>query len=425
MNIKDFFKGFSRRKSNHNLDKYTLNSVPTLASILGSQEDDGISALDLVASYFASLSLKVYERKNNRHISNHWFTELIRNPNIDDIQFDFFYRIAYDYLKSGNVFLYVYLESKSGMPVSLFRLPPEEVSVTRNEHKQKVFTHKGTQYSAHNILHIPSRFCFDGTVGKSIFKTHAQTFDTFYNLNSQLKKAATNYAVEGDRPVLDISEKFDNVSDEQARTFRDSFIHEYSGSENVSKPIVLMKGLKLSSLKGSPLSQREQQFFENRKEQKDIIADIFGIPKGFTGGETHFSLEDLHILLLGNAIRPIALTVSQYFNKLLDRFDGGTSYVEFNFNSLLRTSLQTRIDSYAKQLGNAVLTPNEIRVLEGLPETRDDSGDNLFIPANLLPLQKEIVDAFLASSRQKIEAMQNAQPQQEEKDMLNVGDDKK
>ncbi|UTC82646.1 phage portal protein [Treponema denticola] len=427
MNIFNFFKSKQNTQKRGNpLVNYTLHSIPTLASVLSGPEDDGIGAIDLIASYFASLSLKVYSAKNNKTIDDHWLAALIKNPNMDDAQFNFFYQIAYDYLNEGNVYIYIYIDRTSGRPTSFFRLPPNEVTVYRNDSRHKIFRHKDREYTAKNIIHIPSRFSFDGTTGKSIFKKHAATFDTFSDLNSQLKKSATNFAVEGDRPVLDISEAFDSVTDEQADAFRDKFIREYSGVENVSKPVVLKKGFKLTSLKGAPLSQREQQFFENRKEQKEIINDIFGVPKGFNGGETSLDLEALHILFLGNAIRPIALTVAQYFNKLLDRFDFGKTYVKFNFNSLLRTSLQSRIDSYSKQLGNGILTPNEIRGMEGLPPTVDDAGDNLFIPANLLPLKKDIVDSFLASSRLKLAELENkGENTGNEEKLLNLGDDKK
>ena len=425
MKFFDMLKNTFAKRNIAGLERYTLHSVPTLASLVKSQEDDGIGSLDLIAAYFASLSLKVFRSRNNKQDEEHWFAYLIRNPNPDEVQFNFFYQIAYDYLKYGNVFIYLHIDPKEGRPTAMFRLPPNETYVKRGDDLQKTFTYHGKTYTAKNVLHIPSRFCYNGTKGKSIFEAHAKTFDIFGDLNAQLQKSTQNYAVEGDRPVLDISEKFDNVSDEQAYAFRDKFIHEYSGSENVSKPIVLLKGLKLSSLKGSPLSQREQQFFENRKEQKEIVNEIFGVPQGFTGGDTKFDIEALHILFLGNAIRPIALTVAQYFNKMLDRFDFGKSYVEFNFNTLLRTSLQSRIDSYMKQLGNAVLTPNEIRSLEGRPATKDEAGDNLFIPANLIPLQKEIVDAYLASSRLKLAEAQEKAGEENEKKEQKIGDDKK
>ena len=410
------------------LQRYNINARPTITSILSNNADDGVGGIDLIASHFASLSLKVYNSKNGREKGDHWLTALIKNPNIDDVQFVFFYNIAYDYLTAGNVYIYIYIDRETGRPTSFFRLPPSEVTVLRDEQKQKIFIHAGKQYTAKNILHIPSRHHYDNTKGQSIFKAHAETFDTLNDLNDQLRKSANNFAVEGDRPVLDISEKFENVTDAQAEAFRDKFISDYSGPENVSKPIVLMKGLKLASLKGAPLSQREQQFFENRKEQKETINDILGIPQGFNGGQTTLDLEALHILFLGNAIRPIALTVSQYFNKLLDRFDFGKTYVEFNFNSLLRTGIQTRIESYAKQLGNGILTPNEIRALEGMPATKDGAGENLFIPANLIPLQEDIINAFLASSRLKLaeaEQKKSENDEKNEKNLINLGDDKK
>jgi len=412
--IKSFFK-FKKRDAGVPLHT-VFHQAPTLHDILYSTPEDGIGALDLVCSYFASTSLKVYSARNKTVLDKHWFSMLIKSPNDEDIPFQFLYQAAKDYLVAGNVYIYIYVDYTTGKPCALFRLPAREVSTVRNERNQKVFTYRNQSYTSKQILHIPSRYGFDGTVGRSIFAVNAGTFDILGKLNDQLRSSTK--AIIGDRPILDISERYSDVSDEQAGYFRDKFIKEYSGVENASKPIVVNKGVKVSSLKGTPLSQKDQQFFENRNDQKKAICELFGVPVGFFGGETNFDIESMHILLLDNAIRPLALSFSQYFNKLLDRYDFGKSYVEFNFNSLLRTSLQARIESYSKQLTNGMLSPNEIRELEGRPPTQDDSGDNLFIPSNIIPVRKEQIEAYLASSRLKLKEM-------EEKENLDLGDDKK
>ena len=424
MTIFDTLKAaFKKRSRQPLLEKYTLHTVPTLASVITPHQDDGIGAVDIICSYFASLSLKVYSSRKKSELTDHWFSALIRSPNEDDVPFHFFYQLAHDYLCKGKALIYIYTDSATDTPTALFRIPPDEVIIYRDEGMEKKFIYRRKELTRKNILHIPSRFGFDGTDGKSIFSVNGETFTTFAELNRQLRDSTKDYALVGDRPVIDATESFEALTSEQQDAIRDKFIAEYSGVENMSKPIVLSGGMKLASMKGAPISQREQQFSENRRAQKETIAEIFSIPKGFFGGETNLDLEAMHILLLDGAIRPIALTFQQYFNKLLDRFDRGKTYTAFNFNSLLRTSLAARVDSYSKQLANSALTPNEIRQMEGRPASSDDAGDNLFIPANLIPLRKEQIEAYLASSRLKLKEAE--QQESEEQGLLPIGDDKK
>lgn len=61
--------------------------------------------------------------------------------------------------------------------------------------------------------------------------------------------------------------------------------------------------------------------------------------------------------------------------------------------------------------------------MEGRPASSDDAGDNLFIPANLIPLRKEQIEAYLASSRLKLKEAERLES--EEQGLLPIGDDKK
>jgi phage portal protein BeeE len=129
------------------------------------------------------------------------------------------------------------------------------------------------------------------------------------------------------------------------------------------------------------------------------------------------NIESLYTIFIENAIRPLATQFEQSINKLIPF--GEPIYFEYSYNSLLKTSLQTRIDTYVKQLNNGVLTHNEVRRKENLPETNEDSGDTLFIPANLMPLKDDVISAYMSGAQLKLQELENKEDQHSA-----IGDDK-
>jgi hypothetical protein len=87
----------------------------------------------------------------------------------------------------------------------------------------------------------------------------------------------------------------------------------------------------------------------------------------------------------------------------------------------LKTSLQTRIDTYAKQINNSILSPNEVRRKENLPEI--EMGDTHFIAANLLPLRRDVIDSYMAGAKLKQQELNEESPNTQG-NHSNIGDDK-
>jgi phage portal protein BeeE len=57
---------------------------------------------------------------------------------------------------------------------------------------------------------------------------------------------------------------------------------------------------------------------------------------------------------------------------------------EFNLDALLRGNIKDRFDVYARGVQNGIMTRNEARQLENLPE--DEFADSLTAQSNLVPL---------------------------------------
>ena len=412
MGIFDIFKR-NISSTNKNSTVFTNSS-----DVITGKDATSFSAIDLISSSFANLSGAFYGKTTKPQLNNYHLYELINHPNYDETKFQFFYNSAKDYF-NGNVYWFKYYNEENNV-VALFRLNPNNVRVKRDSFNQKIFTYNGIEYNNEKILHIPSRYGYNGLIGKSIFSECNQIFANTSELDLFINNTFNNNV--GNRLIIDITKEFPNASEEQIQALRNKFLQNYTGIKNAGKPLIKSGKLNYEKIETDYKDNRANQLIENRQFQEKEIAKLFGVPLALlTGGEKETEVEKLYILFIENAIRPIATQFEQSINKLIPIEDRSRFYFEYNYNSLLKTSLTTRIDTYAKQLTNGILSPNEIRRKENLPDI--EAGNNLFIQANLMPLKDEIIDSYMASAKLKMKDINTNSPNTKG-NHSNMGDDK-
>jgi HK97 family phage portal protein len=373
------------------------------------------SALDLIASSFAGLSGQFYDRDTRQNVKDHYLYDLINFPNADETKFQFFYNSAVDYFSSGNV--YYYLFDLDGEIVSMFRLNPANVRVKRDSNNRKVFVLNGQDYTSEKILHIPSRYGYNGLVGKSIFSVCGQIFSNTSELDSYINNSFNNGV--GNRLIIDISKEFPQATDEQIQQLRNKFLQNYSGIQNSGKPLIKSGKIEYNKMETEYKDNRASQLVENRAFQEKEVAKLFGVPLALLNGTETNNIESLYTVFIENAIKPIATQFEQSINRMIPLKERHRLYFEYSYNSLMKTSLQTRIDAYVKQITHGILSPNEARRKENLQEK--DAGDTLFVPANSMPLRQDVIDSYMAKSK-KIE--ENLASPNTKGDHSNLGDDK-
>jgi len=407
------FNIFKRKANNHNVltSQFVSNS-----DTITQNDATSFSAIDLICSSFANLAGAFFNSSNKQKIENYNLYSLLNNPNYDETKFTFFYNSAKDYF-NGNTYWYKY-DNDDGEIVALFRLNPNKVTVKRDTENRKIFVHNGLEYYSNKILHIPSRYGYDGNVGKSIFKECNTIFQNTSELDSYVNTSFNNNV--GNRLIIDISKEIQNASEEQIQILRNKYLNNYTGLKNAGKPLIKSGKLEYSKIETDFKDNRSNQLLENRQFQEREIAKLFGVPLALlTHGDEEKSIEALYILFIENAIRPLATQFEQSINKLIPIFDRNKIFFEYSYNSLLKTSIQTRITTYTQQLNNGILSPNEIRKKENLPEI--EAGDNHFIPAHLMPLTEEIIKAYMANSKL---LNQNIESPDTNGNHSNLGDDK-
>jgi HK97 family phage portal protein len=387
------------------------------SDIIIGRDSTSFAAIDLIASSFANLSGSFYDKNSKQALKNHSLYELIQNPNFDETKFQFFYNSAVDYL-NGNCFWYKY-DNEDGEIVSLFRLNPNSVTVTRNLSNQKIYSYNGIEYDYRKILHIPSRFGYDGLKGKSIFSMCNKIFSNTAEIDDYVNNSFNNSI--GNRLIIDITKEYPNATEEQIQQLRNIFLQNYTGIRNSGKPLIKSGKINYEKIETDYKDNRANQLIENRNFQEQEIAKLFGIPLPLLKGTETINIESLYTIFIENAIRPLATAFEQSIDKLIPFDERAGIYFEYSYNSLMKTSLQTRIDTYAKQLTNGILSPNEVRHKENLPEI--EAGDTLFVQANLMPLRQDVIDSYMAGAKIK-EQLLNTDSPDTQGNHSNLGDDK-
>jgi HK97 family phage portal protein len=424
MNLKiPFFRNRINKRSNSTftLGAYVDHSGAGAATIGLRRAVDASSfaAVDLIASAFANLSVGVYDRNTRQKIEGS-ISGLLRKPNLDDLRFNFWYMLATDYFNDGNAYIYV-CRNSDGDAVALYRLEPWAVSVYKNSMGRKVFLYAGNEYSSDSVIQIAARYGYDGLRGYSIYNEAYKVFGLSADMNSYTHNLYNNGI--GKRTVIDISKAFPNATDEQLKQLREKYQNEYAGLENVSKPIVKTNGIEFSALDSGTPEARNQQLAENRKFQEEEVLKIFGIPEEMFSTSGNIDIEGVYTQFCTRAVEPLATAFQEGLENLLSISEQNI-YIEYSYNSLVKTSLINRITAYVQQINNGLLSPNEARQKDN--NTPYDGGDTHFVQASLMPLNPETIDSYMAGAKQKIyDLQQQQQKQQGTNDAPGIGDDKK
>lgn len=406
--------GLFKRKINKN-----AQNIPHIARDFSSSVNtifntDGttFACIDKIASEIAGLNYHVFSTKSKQK-TNHDILKLIKQPNLEDFHFNFFYQSVVDYFNGGVFWLKSVVNDEV---VSLFRLDPSQITKRRNEHtNEKEYLYNGKVYTAKDLIYIPSRFSYSTLRGgQSIFDTVANVFNTSRELEKFTQSSFSNGGI-GKRLVIDVQGAFPNITDEQASEIRNAFASAYGGSQNAGKPILKKKGFEYSEL-GTTVDNRSAELTENRRFQEHEISKIFGVPESLLTVTEKTNLENTFVMFNEFAIKPIATQIEEAINSLLDE---NRFYFEFDYNGLMKVNFNQRIEAYTKQINNGLLSPNEARAKENLSSI--EAGDNHFMPVNLMPLNDETINAYMAKQKNEIN---NSNPTDENAQHFGGGDDK-
>ncbi len=180
-----------------------------------------------------------------------------------------------------------------------------------------------------------------------------------------------------------------DLNQEAEERFRTRFEQMASGLKNAHRVALLPIGYNFQPLE---LSMTDAQFLETAQLTARQIANAFGVRMhqlGDLSRATHTNIEQQQREFYADTLQAI---VTQYEQELtyklfmLSEIEEGY-YVKFNVDSIVRSDIKTRYESYRVGVQGGFLKPNEVRAWEELPP--EPGGDQLWINRAMQPLADE------------------------------------
>lgn len=342
------------------------------------------------------------------------FAVLRRRPNLSESPTLFIAKMLRHILQSGNAYLWKGKDA-AGNVVSLRLLNPEGVKESYpGMGYEVVYNYAGNRYTEEEILHIPSLITDDHGKGYS----PVEMARVAVTLGIQLDEYSLNAFGNGlnTKLLLDIAEMTTGVKDldqaqKVAQTVADYVRRQYSGAENAGKPLILWSGMKATELTGQS-SNAEAQLLEMRKYQELEICKIFGVPPFLINGTydvKYGGLEQAMTVFVNFTLSPYLRHIEQRLGTLLTPYEQDAYYFEFDLNVLLRPDEKSRAEFYSKLFAMGALSPSDICAKENI-DPPAEGGDARFVPANMMPLRQDVLDAYMAGAKLKAAGLVSGAP---------------
>lgn len=339
----------------------------------------------LLSETVASLPVTVYRKTPDGRVvdNDHWLARLMaRKVNRYQTKQEFFETMMLNLALHGNCYARIVRvggEIKSLMPLMAAQVEPQLL-----EDGSVVYTYTQDSnvdvYSSDSIWHV--KLYGNGIVGKSPLAFGRNIF----GISQAAEGAVTSIYANGAKRsgVLSLDRL---LTKEQREAVRANFSTLTTGTDE--RLLVLEMGMKFDPVSLSP---QDIELLASRRFQLEEICRWFGVPSVLvndTAGSTTWGsgIEQLVAGFYKLNLRPYLERFEASVSANLFTLEEAREYeFEFDFEGLLRADLKSRLEGYRTAVQGTILTPNEVRRIEGWPVV--DGGDSLLSQINMTPLEK-------------------------------------
>lgn len=337
----------------------------------------------------AKCPIHVYRRRSNgAHVieKNNPLERVLRRPNSWQTRMEFVEQLQSALLLKSNAYAAIRWDGR-GAPVELIPIWPDRVMVYENGGDLFYKVTSNTQHEraqlrgfldpipAADMLHL-RWLSFNGILGLSRIHLARDAL----GLSLALGEHSSRLFANGTRPGGHFQTD-KRLSDPIFSRFK-AQLEDYRGVENFGKNLILEEGLKWQA---EAMTAVESQTIEARRFQAEQIAMACDVPLHRLG---IIQDKDAAILQAQQMYRNNTLSGdAERWEAKLDRtfgLDGEELFTAFDLDYFNRADIQTRMTAYRTGVIGTMLTPNEARRKEGLPD--DPDGNVLLQPANVVPL---------------------------------------
>lgn len=343
------------------------------------------ACVKLLSETVASLPVAVYRKTETGRVldESFWFAQLMkRKPNRYQTRVEFFETLMLNLALHGNA--YCKIAKTGGKIRSLMPLMSGQVEPELLDDGSVVYRYQSDGgmevYAAESIWHI--KLYGNGIVGKSPLAFGRNMI----GIAQAAEKATTKVYTNGGKRsgVLSLDRL---LTPEQREAVRANFSSLTTGTSE--RLLVLENGMKFDPISMSP---QDIELLSSRKFQIEEICRWFGVPSVLvndTSGSTSWGsgIEQLVSGFYKLNLRPYLERIENSVAcNLFTETEADEYEFEFDFEGLLRSDFKSRLEAYRTAVAGTIMTPNEVRRIEGLPTV--SGGDMLLSQINMAPIDQ-------------------------------------
>lgn len=368
-----------------------------------------VACTNIISNAVAILPLNLYFRDPKTGIRKKasWhplYSVLRRRPNPSESPTVFISKLLRHILQKGNAYVFINRRETDAQIVSLHLLNPEAVT-EKYDGLSVTYKYSGKEYTPREILHIPSLVTDER--GKGFAPVDLVRAAVI--LGIQLDEYSLSSFGNGlnTKLLIDISDMTATLKSEEeaqklAQTVADYVRRNYTGPDNAGKPLILWTGMKAQELKNQS-SNRDAELLESRRHQETEICKGFGVAPWMVNGTydvKYGNLEQAMTVFSNFTLGPYLRHIEQRFATLLSNYEQEVYYFEFDLHVLLRPDEKSRGEFYTKLFNMGAISPGEVCAKENIDPPEEGAGAR-FVPANMMPLRQDVLDAYMASAKLK------------------------
>lgn len=342
---------------------FNENAGQIVSSVTAMQVPPYASAINLLSTSLAKLTIHV--EKAGKSIEEHPIKRLLENPSEFLDSYTLFQQAEMNRLNEGNAYVYIQRD-KTGNADNLLLINPSFVNIMieKGGYYYQV-TNNGSSFDVlpKDMIHVKSPVLdMNSLKGLGYYKILERQIGLWLAAQSH----QNNYFALGSNPnsIIETPEK---LSPEKRKMVREAWEKLNGGSTNRHRVAVVDAGMKYQKM-GFNFQELEMNvLFDNMTKQ---IASVFNVAPYMLGhegtGNTYTNVETQNMNFLQQALMPSIVAWEHQLKKLFVKDDGYRA--KFNYETLLRADSKTRAERIKTLVDAKVMTEDEGRQYEGLPQ---------------------------------------------------------
>lgn len=327
----------------------------------------------LLSETMGSLAFKLYDQQNNL-VVGHDLYDLMANPNQYQTGDSFMAAMTSNKTVYGNGMAHI--RRLGSKPIMLDFYESEMWGVSADIQGRPQFRINGEDVPYADVLHWPG-MSLGGYWGVPTLASAAQVL----GMQTEGNQAAAMTFANGLRAggFFTMPENKQAFTDEQLKQL-DNNLKAASRPENSAKWMPLLPGMTAVANQGFRIDPVTAELLQSRYFGIEEICRFMGVPPPLIGhtdkaSSWASSLDGLNQFLVTYTLLPQAIRIeNEIRRKLLGRNHGIQLRPSFNMDSLLRGDITKRYAVYETGIGAGMLSPDEARETENLPDIPGGKG---------------------------------------------------